>query len=49
MGRLVPVERVRLDKTTVTENVQVNESLRKEEIDVDGADTTLGQDRDGRI
>jgi uncharacterized protein (TIGR02271 family) len=41
----VPVERVRLDKTQVTENVQVNEGLRKEEIDVDGADTTLGQDR----
>jgi uncharacterized protein (TIGR02271 family) len=36
----VPVERVRLDKTQVTENVQVNEGLRKEEIDVDGVDET---------
>jgi uncharacterized protein (TIGR02271 family) len=45
----VPVERVRLDKTTVTENVQVNEGLRKEEIEVEGADTTLGHDRNGRI
>jgi len=41
----VPVERVRLDKTTVTEDVQVNEGLRKEEIEVEGADTTLGNDR----
>src|SRR3712207_4144713 len=45
----VPVERVRLDKATVTEQAQVSEDLRKEEIDVDGADTTLGRDRDGRI
>ena len=46
----VPVERVRLDKTTVTEQAQVTEGLRKEEIEVDGvADTTLGTDRDGRI
>lgn len=36
----VPVERVRLDKETVTENVQVNETVRKEEIEVDGADDT---------
>ncbi len=41
----VPVERVRLDKETVTEQVQVNESLRKEEIEVDGDATT----RDRRI
>jgi uncharacterized protein (TIGR02271 family) len=34
----VPVERVRLDTTTVTEEAQVNEGLRKEEIEVDGAD-----------
>jgi uncharacterized protein (TIGR02271 family) len=32
----VPVERVRLDKTTVTEQEQVSEGLRKEEIDVEG-------------
>ena len=40
----VPVERVRLDKDTVTEHEQVSESVRKEEIEVDG-DTT----RDRRI
>jgi len=45
----VPVERVRLDKETVTEQAQVTEGLRKEEIEVDGADTTLGTDRDRRI
>ncbi|MCF6506760.1 DUF2382 domain-containing protein [Blastococcus sp. MG754426] len=33
-----PVERVRLDKETVTDDVQVDETLRKEEIEVDGAD-----------
>ncbi len=42
----VPVERVRLDKTTVTGQEQVSEGLRKEEIEVDG-DTT--RDRDNRI
>jgi uncharacterized protein (TIGR02271 family) len=42
----VPVERVRLDKTTVTEQEQVSEGLRKEEIEVDG-DTT--RNRDNRI
>ena len=36
----VPVERVRLDKTTVTEQQQVTEGLRKEEIEVEGADET---------
>jgi len=48
----VPVERVRLDKATVTDEAQVNEEIRKEEIQVDG-DTTrdagLGTDRDRRI
>ncbi|HEV7186583.1 MAG TPA: PRC and DUF2382 domain-containing protein, partial [Blastococcus sp.] len=34
----VPVERVRLDKETVTEQTQVSEGLRKEEIEVEGAD-----------
>jgi uncharacterized protein (TIGR02271 family) len=34
----VPVERVRLDKDTVTENVTVNEEVRKENIDTDGID-----------
>jgi len=32
----VPVERVRLDKETVTEQQQVSEDVRKEQIDVDG-------------
>ena len=45
----VPVERVRLDKETVTEQAQVNEDVRREEIEVDGADSTLGTDRDRRI
>ena len=48
----VPVERVRLDKTTVTDEAQVNEELRKEEIEVDGdttRDADLGTDRDRRI
>ncbi|TFV70286.1 DUF2382 domain-containing protein [Blastococcus sp. CT_GayMR19] len=49
----VPVERVRLDKDTVTEQATVTEGLRKEEIEVDGAaDTTRGdtlEDRDRRI
>ncbi len=42
----VPVERVRLDTETVTEQAQVSETLRKEEIEVDGADDTR---RDGTI
>jgi uncharacterized protein (TIGR02271 family) len=41
----VPVERVRLDKTAVTEQEQVSEGLRKEEIEVEGVDET----RDRRI
>jgi uncharacterized protein (TIGR02271 family) len=49
----VPVERVRLDKDTVTEQATVTEGLRKEEIEVDGvADTTRDagyEDRDRRI
>jgi uncharacterized protein (TIGR02271 family) len=35
----VPVERVRLDTATVTDEEQVSEGVRKEEIEVDGADT----------
>ncbi|MGY1916695.1 PRC and DUF2382 domain-containing protein [Blastococcus sp. HT6-30] len=34
----VPVERIRMDKQTVSEQTQVNETLRKEEVEVDGAD-----------
>jgi uncharacterized protein (TIGR02271 family) len=40
----VPVERVRLDKELVTEQAQVTEGLRKEEIEVEG-----GADTDRRI
>jgi uncharacterized protein (TIGR02271 family) len=42
----VPVERVRLDKETVTEQATVTEGVRKEQIEVDGAIET---DRDRRI
>jgi uncharacterized protein (TIGR02271 family) len=35
----VPVERVRLDKATVTDEARVNEGVRKERIEVDDADT----------
>jgi uncharacterized protein (TIGR02271 family) len=48
----VPVERVRLDKDTVTEQATVTEGVRKEEIEVDGDDTTRDatrEDRDRRI
>ena len=40
----VPVERVRLDTDTVTENVQVTEEVRKEQIDMDGDTTRTGTD-----
>lgn len=36
----VPVERVRLDKETVVENETVSDSVRKEEIDLDAADSS---------
>jgi uncharacterized protein (TIGR02271 family) len=36
----VPVERVRLDTDTVTEDVQVNEEVRKEQIDTEGLEGT---------
>ena len=42
----VPVERIRLDKETVTEQATVTEGLRKEEVEVDGANEN---DRDRRI
>jgi uncharacterized protein (TIGR02271 family) len=38
----VPVERVRLGKETVTEQARVDETVRKERIDVDGAEDTRG-------
>ena len=41
----VPVERVRLDTETVTEQATVTEEVRKEQIDMDGAtDSTRGGD-----
>ncbi len=43
----VPVERVRLDTETVTEQRQVSEQVRKEEIDTDGVETPGGQGRSG--
>jgi uncharacterized protein (TIGR02271 family) len=42
----VPVERVRLDKATVTEEATVSEGLRKEEVEADGAiNGTVNADR----
>ncbi|GAB3546333.1 PRC and DUF2382 domain-containing protein [Arthrobacter tumbae] len=38
----VPVERVRLDKETVTDEQTVNEEVRKEEIETDGDDSRRG-------
>ncbi|MCZ2858948.1 PRC and DUF2382 domain-containing protein [Blastococcus sp. VKM Ac-2987] len=34
----VPVERIRMDKQTVTDQTQVNETLRKEEVEIEGGD-----------
>jgi stress response protein YsnF len=36
----VPVERVRLSKDQVTENQNVSEDVRREEIDMDGDGST---------
>ena len=41
----VPVERVRLGAETHTENVEVNEDLRKEQIEAEGADRTRERKR----
>jgi uncharacterized protein (TIGR02271 family) len=45
---VVPKERVRLDKDTVTQEQRVSEEVRKEQIDVDGAEARRGgvTDRD---
>ncbi len=46
----VPVERVRLDTETVTEHETVSADVRKEQIEMEGAEgTTLDRDRDGQI
>lgn len=42
------VEQVRLDTRTVTEDEQVSDTVRKEEIDVDDPQQALRRDRDGR-
>ena len=42
----VPVERVRLDKDTVTEQHQVDETVRKEEVELDESDSTRRSDTD---
>ena len=42
------VERIRLDKETVTDQERVSADVRKEEIEVDGG-TALDRDNDGRI
>jgi stress response protein YsnF len=41
----VPKERVRLDTETVTEERQVSEEVRKEQIQVDDQDQPRRQDR----
>jgi uncharacterized protein (TIGR02271 family) len=43
--RAVPKERVRLDTETVTEERQVSEDVRKEQIEVDGDQSTYRDDR----
>ena len=43
--RTVPRERVRLDKDTVTEEQQVGEEVRKEQIDLDEGGTDVRDDR----
>jgi uncharacterized protein (TIGR02271 family) len=47
----VPVERVRLDTETVTEQQQVTETVRKEQVDTDGirGEGMTGRDADGRM
>ncbi|HEV2825148.1 MAG TPA: YsnF/AvaK domain-containing protein, partial [Actinomycetota bacterium] len=43
--RAVPKERVRLDKDTVTEERQVAEEVRKEQIEIDGDQSNYRDDR----
>ena len=45
VDEVVPRERVRLDTDTVTEERQVGEEVRKEQIEVDGGDTDVRDDR----
>jgi stress response protein YsnF len=41
--RVVPRERVRLDKDTVTDQERVSEEIRKEQIDIDDEDDRVGR------
>jgi stress response protein YsnF len=41
--RVVPRERVRLDKDTVTDRERVAEEVRKEQIDIDDEDDRVGR------
>ncbi len=41
----VPVERVRMDTETVTEDQQVTEQVRKEQIEADGADVPVSDEK----
>ena len=43
--RAVPKERVRLDTETVTEERQVTDEVRKEQIEVEGDQSTYRDDR----
>ncbi len=45
----VPVERVRLDTQTVTEQVQVTEDVRKEQIELEGADAVYPSTGGGEV
>lgn len=44
----VPVERVRMGKETVTENQQVNEKVRKEQIETDTSGVAKNSSGAGR-
>jgi len=44
----VPKERVRLDTETVTDERQVSEDVRKEQIEVDGDQERIGRGDVGR-
>ncbi|MBV8987000.1 MAG: DUF2382 domain-containing protein, partial [Solirubrobacterales bacterium] len=41
--RAVPKERVRLGKETVTDEHEISEEVRKEQIDTEGADPNVGR------
>jgi len=45
----VPVEKVRLDTETVTEQQEVTEAVRKEQVELDGDSDTIGGNDVGRV